>query len=105
MDLKGKVAIVTGAGRGLGWGIAERLANDGASLVVAEIDPKAGEEKAGVLSRRGREALFVKVDVSRWTDVENMAKKNYGEIRSDRYPRQQRRADGELLPRDRLSGR
>ena len=75
MDLKGKVAIVTGAGRGLGWGIAERLANDGASLVVAEIDPKAGEEKAGVLSRRGREALFVKVDVSRWTDVENMARR------------------------------
>ncbi|RPJ41221.1 MAG: 3-oxoacyl-ACP reductase FabG [Deltaproteobacteria bacterium] len=75
MDLKGKVAIVTGAGRGLGWGIAERLAQDGASLVIAEVDPKSGEEKAGVVSRMGREALFLDVDVSRWVDVEKMAKK------------------------------
>jgi 2-dehydro-3-deoxy-L-rhamnonate dehydrogenase (NAD+) len=75
MDLLKKVAIVTGAGRGLGWGIAERLAQDGASLVVAEIDSKSGEEKAGVISRMGRETLFLKVDVSRWADVESMAKK------------------------------
>jgi len=75
MDLKGKVAIVTGAGRGLGWSIAERLVHDGASLVVAEIDRKSGEEKAGVIARMGREALYLKVDVSGWADVENMAKK------------------------------
>ncbi|MBP1720396.1 MAG: 3-oxoacyl-ACP reductase [Deltaproteobacteria bacterium] len=51
MDLKGKVGIVTGAGRGLGWAIAERLAHDGATLVIAEIDPKSGKEKADVVGR------------------------------------------------------
>jgi 3-oxoacyl-[acyl-carrier protein] reductase len=75
MDLLKKVAIVTGAGRGLGWAIAERMAKDGANLVIAEIDPKSGKEKAQAVSRMGREALFLQVDVSKWADVENMAKK------------------------------
>jgi 3-oxoacyl-[acyl-carrier protein] reductase len=55
--------------------MAERLAAEGASLVTVEIDPKRGEEKAGAISRMGREALFLKVDVSRWADVENMVRK------------------------------
>jgi NAD(P)-dependent dehydrogenase (short-subunit alcohol dehydrogenase family) len=74
MDLQGKVAIVTGAARGLGWSIAERLARDGASLVIAEVDPKGANEKAAVISRMGREVLALPVDVSKWADVERMAK-------------------------------
>jgi 2-dehydro-3-deoxy-L-rhamnonate dehydrogenase (NAD+) len=74
MDLLGKVAIVTGAGKGLGWAIAERLAGDGAHLVLAEMDRVSGEEKAALIRKMGREALALPTDVSRWSDVEAMVK-------------------------------
>ena len=83
MDLLGKIAIVTGAGKGLGWAIARRLAQDGANLVIAEVDKKVGEEKAAAIRRMGRESLFVDVDVSQWADVENMVKQvmaQFGQI-------------------------
>ena len=75
MDLSGKVAIVTGAGKGLGWAIAERLARDGAHLVLAETDRASGEDKAAILRKTGREALALPTDVSLWPDVENMVEK------------------------------
>lgn len=74
MDLLGKVAIVTGAGRGLGWAIAQRLAQDGANLIIAEIDGQSAEEKAAVIRQMERQALPVQMDVSRWTEVESMVK-------------------------------
>ena len=72
MDLSGKVAIVTGAGKGLGWAIAERLARDGAHLVLAEVDRASGEEKAAIIRKMGREALALPTDVTCWADVEKM---------------------------------
>jgi NAD(P)-dependent dehydrogenase (short-subunit alcohol dehydrogenase family) len=75
MDFSGKVAIVTGAGQGLGWAIAERLAQDGAKLVLAEIDAQKAERKAEIIRKMEREALPVTVDVSRWADVESMVKR------------------------------
>jgi NAD(P)-dependent dehydrogenase (short-subunit alcohol dehydrogenase family) len=74
MDLLGKVAIVTGAGKGLGSAIAQRLAQDGANLVIAEIDWPSAQEKAAEIRQMKREALPVQMDVSRWADVENMVK-------------------------------
>jgi NAD(P)-dependent dehydrogenase (short-subunit alcohol dehydrogenase family) len=74
MDLSGKLAIVTGAGKGLGWAIAKRLAQDGANLVVAEIDGPSGQEKAAALRQMNREAIPVQMDVSIWADVQSMVK-------------------------------
>ena len=72
MDLAGKTAIVTGAGKGLGWAIAERLARDGAKVVIAEIDWDSAQEKAAVLRQRKGESLAIRVDVSRWPEVQKM---------------------------------
>jgi NAD(P)-dependent dehydrogenase (short-subunit alcohol dehydrogenase family) len=72
MDLSGKVAVVTGAGKGLGWAIAERLARDGAKVVIAEIDWASAQEKAAVLRQRKGESLAIRVDVSRWPEVQKM---------------------------------
>ena len=72
MDLSGKTAIVTGAGKGLGWAIAERLARDGAGVVIAEIDGSSAREKAAVLRQRKGESLAIRVDVSQWPEVQKM---------------------------------
>ncbi len=74
MDLSGKVAIVTGAGRGLGWAIAERLVREGARLVIAEIDWPSAEEKARAIVSAQGEVLPVRTDVSRWDEVREMVR-------------------------------
>lgn len=70
--LRGRVAIVTGAGRGIGRGIARRFAKEGARIVVAERSPRHGEAIAEELRQIGVEALFVPTDVSRREEVEAM---------------------------------
>jgi 3-oxoacyl-[acyl-carrier protein] reductase len=62
--IEGKVAIVTGAGGGIGEGYAKGLAAQGAKVVVAEIDKEKGERVAAEIRKSGAQAQFVEVDVS-----------------------------------------
>lgn len=64
MRFDGKVAVVTGAGRGIGESYAKALAHEGASVVVAELDGPGGERVAKEIEQAGGNAIAVTTDVS-----------------------------------------
>lgn len=68
-DLDGKVAIVTGAGQGIGRAIAAHLVAEGARVVVAELNPQAGSAAAEAL---GDQVVFCRTDVTQAADVQAM---------------------------------
>ena len=70
--LEGKVALVTGAGRGIGRAIAERLASEGAAVVASQRTVTEGEELARTLSDQGLELAFVPADVRNEGDCERV---------------------------------
>jgi len=68
----GKVALVTGAGMGLGRATALAFAGEGARVVVADIDVKNGQQTVDMIKKAGGEATFVRADVSQAGEVEAM---------------------------------
>ncbi len=73
MRLKDKVAIITGAGSGIGQATAELFGEEGARVVVAEIDAKGGEATTQTVRDKGGLAHFVQADISKETDCKNIA--------------------------------
>jgi len=81
MDLQNLIAIVTGAGQGIGRGIAEKLASCGAAVVAANRTESKAEDTAQIIRARGGKALAVRADISINDDIVRMfdfCEENFG---------------------------
>jgi 7-alpha-hydroxysteroid dehydrogenase len=86
-DLSGKVAVITGAGNGLGCQFAEAMAEAGADVVRADIDMARNEATAARVEALWRKALSIKCDVTREADVASLfqsAEQALGHLRVSR---------------------
>jgi meso-butanediol dehydrogenase/(S,S)-butanediol dehydrogenase/diacetyl reductase len=74
MKLQGKVALVTGGGRGIGAGIVKCLATEGADVAVCDFIEENAQKVSEEVKAMGRKSIAVKVDVTNWDSVQNMVK-------------------------------
>lgn len=72
--LKDQVAIITGGARGIGRSIADKFADNGATLVIVDVNEEFAREAAAAYSARGLKAMALKVDVSSQEEVDGMIK-------------------------------
>lgn len=83
MRLKGKVALITGAGMGQGRAAAIRFAKEGAKVAVGDINEKAGRETVALIKKLKKQAVFSKCDVSKEADCKRLvtrAVKEFGKL-------------------------
>ncbi|MBT3312563.1 MAG: glucose 1-dehydrogenase [Desulfobacterales bacterium] len=83
MRLKDKVAVITGAGGAIGGATAIRFANEGAKVIVTDINAAGGQDVVNTIKENGGEAVFVEADISKVADTEkliNAAIDSYGSI-------------------------
>jgi len=74
MRLQNKIAIITGAGSGIGQGIALAFVKEGAKVAVADWSEENGKQTVEQVLKEGGEAIFIKTDVSKAKNVDEMAK-------------------------------
>lgn len=80
MSLEGKVALVTGAGRGIGRAIALRLGREGADVAVCDIDQATAANTASEIAALGRRALGRRVDVTQRSEVEALVQESVAQL-------------------------
>lgn len=83
LGLKNKVAIITGAGGGLGRSIASAFSKEGSIVVVTDINPLALDETVKCIEKEGRHVLSIVADISNIDEIDNLAKQvvdTYGQI-------------------------
>jgi NAD(P)-dependent dehydrogenase (short-subunit alcohol dehydrogenase family) len=72
--LKGKVALITGAGMGQGRAAAQIFAREGAKIIVGDVDEKAGKETVSLIKKNGGDAIFKRCDVGKEADCAALVK-------------------------------
>jgi len=81
--LEGKVAVISGSGRGLGLAIARLFAREGAGVVIGQRDPDEGEQAAALIQREGGRACFAPLDVTQeaaWRSTVKTALDTFGRL-------------------------
>lgn len=83
MRLRNKIAIITGAGSGIGRTTALLFSEEGAQVAIVEIDKERGQDTVDMITRKGREGLFIPTDITDPSQVKSMVTKvieAYGKI-------------------------
>lgn len=83
MEFSNKIALITGAGSGIGRASSLKLASNGATVVLVDFNKETGEETLSLVKEQGGEGIFIQADVSNTEDVKNYVNKaveTYGRI-------------------------